>query len=58
MTSNTHTAIVTVTFQVEFEDDGELAIMDQAHEAAIARFNENEIWDSKVDEIHELAVIA
>lgn len=55
MSANTHTAVATVTFQVEFTDNGDLSIIDQAMEAAIARFSDAEVWDYKVDEIHELA---
>lgn len=46
-----HTAIVAVTLQVEFEDDGEMSLVDQAHEAISHRFDWKELLDFVVFEM-------
>jgi hypothetical protein len=46
-----HTAIIAVTLQVEFEDDGEMSLDDQAHDAVFHRFDWKELLDFEVCEI-------
>lgn len=55
MSGEQYTAIVSVIFKVEFTDDGDMSIDDQAHEAAVARFDPNEIYDAEVCEVHAMA---
>lgn len=49
--SNRYIAIVTATIRVEFEDDGDLDLVDQAHGEASALFDEKVLLDLDVREI-------
>lgn len=51
MSADKYIATATVTVQIEFEDDGELALEDQAHEAVVGRFDWQELLDSEVCQI-------
>jgi len=43
-----YTATVSVTIAVSFEDNGELCLIDQAHDAASALLDDPIIWDMEV----------
>lgn len=50
-TGQARKAIVSAIFEIEFEDDGELDLVDQAHSEASGRFSGRELWDIAVVEI-------
>lgn len=51
MSGTKYKATVSVTFSIEFEDHGDLALEDQAYEEAIGRFNPNDVWQVEVIDI-------
>lgn len=53
MTGKKYIANVEVVIQVEFEDDGDLVLPDQAHEAAAAFYSADKVLSATVIDIEE-----
>ncbi len=46
-------AFCRVIIEVNFEDNGELSVLDQAHEAMMSSVDDCTVWDAEVTEIHD-----
>jgi hypothetical protein len=42
-------ADIVVRFTVTFEDDGDLALVDQAHEVAIEQLSNVKVWEADIE---------